>query len=107
MSTDWGEYIERLKAEALRLAAFQPPKPDDAKILQQRVLETLRKVDAQVKPVAEAAIQNGSIHTEDGRKMFLLTVQKFFRDALREYNYDELIFITAFVLSEAVLDQYA
>lgn len=107
MSADWSEYIQRLRNEAIRLCRFQPPKPDDAAILHKRIVEMLKRVHGQVDPIAKAAVDDGSIHTEHGRKAFLETVQKFYRDALREYSHDELVFITAFVLAQATLDQYA
>ena len=100
---------EREKIVQHAVANMKFPKEQAASELDNlmaRVQAAIKRVHTLAKPIAESQIATGAIHTPQGRKNFKQTLHKFFCDEFKEFDKDELIFITSLVHAEIVSDNF-
>lgn len=80
---------------------------DEIDNLMARVEAIAKRVHTLVAPIAKSQIENGNIHTPQGRRAFKNTLVKFFCDELKELDKDELIFVTAIIHAQIMSDNFA
>lgn len=79
---------------------------DEIDQLMQRVQDAVKRVHTLVQPIAQSQIDNGQIHTPQGRKAFKNTLVKFLCDEFKEFDKDELIFVMAIVHAQILSDNF-
>ena len=68
---------------------------DDLTVLFEGFQAKCALVNERMKPIIEAVTTDSSVHTEAGRKQFMLTAHKQFIEVFHDYNKEETLFLLA------------